>query len=128
LDFDIVLIDCEAGLEQISREVISNVDTIIIISDISVRSIETAKTLLKNSKKFTKYKHIGIVINRVRGDISYLRKKINDMNLPIFGEIPEDDNVIKLDIEGKSMRNLSFDTSIYKSIEKIVENVLTYIN
>ena len=48
------------------------------------------------------------------------------MNLPIFGEIPEDDNVIKLDIEGKSMRNLSFDTSIYKSIEKIIQKVLDF--
>lgn len=126
LDFDIVLIDCEAGLEQISREVISNVDTIVIISDISVRSIETAKTLLQNSKKFTQYKKIGIVVNRVRGDISYLRKKINEMNLPIFGEIPEDDNVIKLDIEGKSMRNLSQAAPIYKNTEKILQKVLGF--
>jgi len=50
------------------------------------------------------------------------------MNLPIFGEIPEDDNVIKLDIEGKSMRYLSLDTSIYRNIEKITEKILSYIN
>jgi CO dehydrogenase maturation factor len=127
-DFNIVIIDCEAGLEQMSREVISNVDTIVIISDISVRSIETAKTLLQNSKKFTRYKHIGIIINRVRGNISFLRKKIKDMNIPIFGEIPEDENVLKLDIEGKPMRNLSIDTQIYKNIERIMKNILMYID
>jgi CO dehydrogenase maturation factor len=38
-NFDIVLIDCEAGLEQINREVINPIDTLIIITDLTVRGI-----------------------------------------------------------------------------------------
>ena len=33
-DFDIILIDCEAGLEQINRMVIESVDIILIVSDL----------------------------------------------------------------------------------------------
>ena len=61
-DFEIVLIDCEAGLEQINRMVIEKIDILLIVSDTSIRSIETADTLRKSAKKFTKYKKYGIVL------------------------------------------------------------------
>jgi len=48
-DFDIVLIDCEAGLEQINRMVIETVDILLIVSDISIRSVETAATISKSA-------------------------------------------------------------------------------
>jgi len=69
-DFDIVLIDCEAGLEQINRMVIRSVDIIFIVSDISLRSIETAKSIKETAKKYSNYKKIGVIVNRVKGDIS----------------------------------------------------------
>ena len=122
-DFDIVLIDCEAGLEQISREVISNVDTIVIISDISVRGIDTAKTILDNSKKFTRYKSIGIVLNKIIGEIPLLLKKIEEYKLPLLGKIPWDPNINNLDYEGKSVYELSTDAPSF-IIEKIVETIL----
>ena len=68
-DFDIVLIDCEAGLEQINRMVIETVDILLIVSDISIRSIDTADAIRKSAKKFTKYKKLGIILNRVKGNI-----------------------------------------------------------
>ncbi|MFW9880584.1 MAG: AAA family ATPase, partial [Candidatus Thorarchaeota archaeon] len=63
-DFDIVLIDCEAGLEQINRMVIETVDILLIVSDMSIRSVETAATISKSAKKFTNYKKFGVILNR----------------------------------------------------------------
>jgi len=122
-DFDIVLIDCEAGLEQISREVIRNVNTIIIISDISVRGVDTAKTILDNSKKFTQYENIGMVLNKIRGEIPLLLKKIKKYKIPLYGEIPWDPNINILDYEGKSIYELPDDAPSF-TIGKIVNTIL----
>ncbi|MCP4611914.1 MAG: ATP-binding protein, partial [Planctomycetes bacterium] len=39
--FDTILIDGEAGLEQINRQVVRRLSTLIIVSDATARGIET---------------------------------------------------------------------------------------
>ena len=68
-DFDIILMDCEAGLEQINRLVLESVDMILIVTDISLRSVETANSIRNSAKKFTNYKKLGIIVNKVKGNI-----------------------------------------------------------
>ena len=74
-DFDIVLIDCEAGLEQINRSVIETVDILLIVTDISLRSLETANSIRKSARKFTKYKKLGVVINKAKNNVEITIKK-----------------------------------------------------
>ncbi|MFX1587198.1 MAG: AAA family ATPase, partial [Promethearchaeota archaeon] len=69
-DFEIVLIDCEAGLEQINRMVIETIDILLIVVDMSLRSIETALSIKKSADKFTNYQKLGIILNKARGDYS----------------------------------------------------------
>ncbi|MFX1304885.1 MAG: AAA family ATPase [Promethearchaeota archaeon] len=123
-DFDIVIIDCEAGLEQINRMVIETVDIVLIVSDISIRSIETADAIRKSAKKFTKYKKLGIILNRVKGNIDYILKKIRDLELPLLGEIPEDNNITKLELMGKSIIDISENSKSYLALNKLVKIIL----
>lgn len=123
-DFDIVLIDCEAGLEQMSREVLSTVNTIVIVSDISVRGLETAKTLLRNSKMFTKYKNIGIVFNKARDKIDRFLEDIKKIELSLYGKIPEDPNIIELDYNGTPISELPPDSQSYVAINEVVAKIL----
>ncbi|MFX1568317.1 MAG: AAA family ATPase [Promethearchaeota archaeon] len=123
-DFDIVLIDCEAGLEQINRMVIETVDILLIVSDISIRSIETADAIRKSAKKFTKYKKLGIILNRVKGNIDFIRNKLKDLNLPLLGEIPEDNNITKFEIKGKSIIDISENSKSYLALNSITEIIL----
>ena len=123
-DFDIILIDCEAGLEQINRMVLETVDILLIVSDISIRSIETADAIRKSAKKFTKYKKLGIILNRVKGNIDFIRKKLNDLNLPLLGEIPEDNNITKFEVKGKSIIDISENSKSYLALNNIAEIIL----
>ncbi|MFW9999981.1 MAG: AAA family ATPase [Candidatus Hodarchaeota archaeon] len=123
-DFDLVLIDCEAGLEQINRMVIETVDILLIVSDISIRSIETADAIRKSAKKFTKYKKLGIILNRVKGNIDYILKKLNDLKLPLLVEIPEDNNITKLEVMGKSLINISGNSKSYLAVNKLAKIIL----
>ena len=123
-DFDVVLIDCEAGLEQINRMVIRSVDIILIVSDISLRSIETAKSISESAKKFTQYRKIGVIVNRVKGDINIILKKLKEYDLPLFALIPEDELITKFDLEGRALIKIPEDSVSFQEIADNIEKLL----
>jgi len=125
-DFDLVLIDCEAGLEQINRMVIETVDILLIVSDISIRSVETAATISKSAKKFTNYKKFGVILNRVKGDIDYIIEKLENLNLPLLGKIPEDDNISKFELKGRPLIELPEGSKSLLAINKIIEDLFLF--
>ena len=123
-DFDIILIDCEAGLEQINRMVIESVDIILIVSDLSIRSVETAKTLRRSAKKFTNYKKLGIVLNKVKGDINHIVNKLEELDLPLLAKIPEDSKILEFDVRGDPIIDLPNNSISLLSINKLAEKIL----
>ncbi len=126
-DFDIVLIDCEAGLEQINRMVIETVDILLIVSDISIRSIDTAEAIRKSAKKFTKYKELGVVLNRVKGNTNQIKKKLKDLNLPLWIEVPEDEIISELDLKGKPIITITEKSKSMTAINKLIKNTFDKI-
>ncbi len=123
-DFDLILIDCEAGLEQINRMVLKSVDYIIIVTDISLRSIETANSIRKSAKKFTSYKKLGVIVNKVKGNIEIIHKKLDELNLPIIGQIPDDQNITNYDLEGKPLIEILDSSPSLIEMKKIVKKIL----
>jgi len=123
-DFDIVLIDCEAGLEQINRMVLRSIDILLIVTDISLRSLETALSIKNRAKKFTHYKKIGIIINKVRGNIEMILNKLDDFDLPLLGQVPEDEELIRFELEGKPLIDLSEETPSYLAIKDLVKKLI----
>jgi len=123
-DFDIILIDCEAGLEIVNRLVIQSVDIILIVTDISIRGIDTAEAIRKSAEKFTKYKRMGIIINKVKGDISSILKKLESLHFNLMGIIPEDIKVIEFDLNGKPLIDLPLESESYIKVQKLVKTLL----
>jgi len=123
-DFDILLIDCEAGLEQINRKVIESIDILLIVIDLSIRSIETADSIRKSAKKFTNYKEIGIIMNKVKGNTKNLIEKLNGLNLPLWFEIPEEDQIIECDLNGTSIMDLPEEFFNKMGIYNLVKRIL----
>lgn len=111
-DFDIILIDGEAGVEQISRQVMRSVDTPIIVSDVSARGLKTASLIrdVIESQKIIKYKKLGLVVNRVRADDDSFDEYIARTGLNLFGRIPEDANITHFDMESKPLIELPDDS------------------
>ena len=123
-DFDIVLIDCEAGLEQINRKVIKSVDILLIIVDISLRSIETANSIQKSAKRFTNYKKLGVIINRAKGNIEKILKRIEELGLPLLAQIPEDEIITEFDLEGKALIDIPENAPCLLALNKMVKEIL----
>ena len=64
-EFDYVVIDGEAGIEQINRRVMEKVTHLILVTDQSKKGRDVCKTIKKVADELVMYKHIGIVVNRV---------------------------------------------------------------
>ena len=126
--FDIVLIDCEAGLEQINREVIKPVGTLVIITDLTMRGMQTAAAIKRSAQKFTEAERMGLVMNRVkRGEeksVQNLARYTGLEGLEILGTIPEDKNVTVWDLLGKPIIDLPDTSPSVKAVQQIMGNIL----
>jgi len=123
-DFDIVLIDCEAGFEQINRMVIKSVDFVIIVTDISLRSVDTAYSISQSAKKFTNYRKIGVIVNRVKGDIAKITDKLKEYDLTAIVSIPEDETLTEFDLEGKPIIDIPDKSVSYQVIKDNIHRIL----
>ena len=123
--FDIVLIDGEAGIEQINRRVMKTVDHLIMVSDTSVKGIGVANTIAQvaDKNKAVEFKSMGLVLNRVR-DESEVENIRTRSTLDIYGWIREDDDIHDFDFKGKSLTGIP-DTS---PTLNVIENILTRMN
>ncbi len=121
-DFDIILIDGEAGVEQISRQVMRSVDTPVIVSDASARGLRTAAMIkgVIESQKVIQYRKLGLVLNRVRGSEDVLKDNARKAGFDLFGLIPEDENVANFDMESKPLLDLPDNSPAFRAAGEIL--------
>jgi len=101
-NFDYVVIDGEAGIEQVNRRVMEKVTHLILISDASAKGIHVVKTIKDVSDEAIAYEKAGLILNRLRGEAEF-EKLVIPPDLNCLGWIPEDDTIRSFDIEGRSI-------------------------
>ena len=116
--FDFVVIDGEAGIEQINRRVMESVSHLILVSDASHKGLNVIKTISNVAKDLVKYEEIGAIINRIQDE--EIKKLINFNGLELYGYLPEDQNISMADIKGESLLELPNEGSV-KALEKILK-------
>jgi CO dehydrogenase maturation factor len=121
--FDTILIDGEAGLEQINRQVVRRLDTLLIVSDPTSRGMETAAMVRKMIEidRVMECRKLGLVFNRVRGNEELLRDSAKKLGLDLFGLIPFDENVATHDLVGKPVTELPAESPAFTAYREIVE-------
>jgi len=64
-----VVIDNEAGLENLSRRIVQRADLLVMVSDPSKRGLETVARLHELAREMEiRYERLAIVVNRLRSD------------------------------------------------------------
>ena len=119
--FDYVVIDGEAGIEQINRRVMQKVTDLILVSDSSKKGIDVLKTIKKVAADLDMYSREYAIINRVRNE--KLLELLNTEGLTVAGYIPEDEDLELLDIQGESMMKLNADSLTVKKLAEILEEI-----
>jgi len=124
-DFDVILIDAEAGLEQISRQVIDRIDTLLVLSDGSLRSLETADQIFEMvDERAIECAHVGLVFNRARGDWTRSVGELPERTRDVLGFVPEDELVAEFDRGGRPLLDLVASGPAPTAVREIV---LTHI-
>ena len=121
-NFDTIIIDGEAGLEQINRQVMRRLDTLIVVSDATSRGIQTAGQIKKmvEKDKVIEVKKMGLVFNRVQGNEELLKQAAREMELNVFGYIPQDENIANYDLVGKSILELPPESPALSAVNNVV--------
>lgn len=125
-DYKVAVIDGEAGPEQLNRRVIKNIDVLLVVSDMSARSLATAGGILqvaRANEREIRVGRAGLVLNRVRGDEpeqAYLAKS----GLEVLGCVPEDKLLNQYDRQGKPLSQLPQDTPANLAVREILNTLL----
>lgn len=119
--YEYVVIDCEAGMEHISRQTTRDIDCLVIVSDPSMRSLNAAagiKDLIAELR--TNTDSITLVINRVAKE---LPKSIWDFiegnGLGPSVIIPVDEDLYDLEIEGRPLVELPNEAVLKQAVGRL---------
>jgi len=123
--FDVTMIDCEAGPEQVNRRVVKGVDLLIIVTDSSFRGAQVARSIMEVIQKDAEIRpgQIGLVINRFKGDDKLIRETIDKMNLQILGHVPEDENISQYDLTGRPIIDLPDTSPSVLAVAEIIQKI-----
>lgn len=124
--FDTILVDGEAGLEQINRQVVRRLDTLVIVSDPTSRGMETAAAIkdMVEKEKIIACKQLALVFNRVSGSEALLQASAAKIGLEVFGLIPQDSEVAAYDLVGRPITELPENSSAQSAVRGVVERIL----
>lgn len=124
--FDTIVIDGEAGLEQIDRQVVERINTLVLVTDSSFRGIQTVhhiEELVKNGAA-PDCSLIGVVFNRIQGDERTLEELQALVHLPVLGIVPYDATLQTFDAQGRTLLELPDDTPALMAVDAVVEKLM----
>jgi CO dehydrogenase maturation factor len=123
--YNYIVMDCEAGMEHISRQTTRDVDVLLIMSDPTIRGITTAarmKDLIGEIR--SNIGKVGLIINRVRGELSpEIKKAIDESGLQVIALIPEDSNMAALEMKGRPITELPQESPLQLKVKEMIEGL-----
>ena len=123
--FDTIIIDGEAGLEQINRQVMENLDCLIVLTDASARGVQVVEMLkdMVENKNVIHCKKIGVIFNGVQGKEDFLTQSAEKIGIDVFGFVPHDSNVRDYDMMGKPLIALPEHSEALTAVRGILQNL-----
>jgi CO dehydrogenase maturation factor len=117
-EFDYVVIDGEAGVEQINRRVMEKVSHLLLVSDQSRKGIQVLRTIHQVAQGMVMYDKCGAVINRITNpDLD-----VSPEGIDMLARIPADNVYAENDILGKSVFDLPAQSQVLAGAETALRN------
>lgn len=120
-EFDYVVIDGEAGIEQINRRVMERVTHLILITDPSKKGCQVIKTIKDVADDLVMYDKIGAIVNRMTDES--LKDYINIDGVEVLSYIPNDTNLAMFDIQGENVFNLPESSPVVKGVRETLTKI-----
>lgn len=106
--FDYVILDCPAGIEQGFQNAIAGADRALVVTTPEVSAIRDADRII-GLLEANGFKSIDLIINRLRvdmikrGDMMSSTDVADILSVPLIGLVPDDENVVVATNQGETL-------------------------
>jgi CO dehydrogenase maturation factor len=120
-----VVIDCEAGLEHLSRRTAGDLDVLLILSDPTIRGLDTAVRVRELAASLgARIAQTAFAVTRVSNGLpAALVEAAHQRGLPTPLVVPEDEQVAQLDSQGLPLVNVRPDSPALAAVRAILQHV-----
>ena len=107
-DFDYIILDCPAGIEQGFKNAIAGADRAIIVTTPEVSAIRDADRII-GLLQANDLKKIDLVVNRIRmdmvksGDMMSVDDVLDILAIDLIGVVPDDESIVIATNEGEPL-------------------------
>jgi CO dehydrogenase maturation factor len=124
-NYDYTIIDCEAGLEHLSRRTTRDVDVMLVVLDTTLKSMKTALRLKKIAEELdVDVKELLVVANKIPGDSNRgIEEEAKHYGLEIGDFVPFDPLITEYDAKGTPIVDLPDDSSAVTAVKRLVEKL-----
>ncbi len=115
-NYDYIVIDGEAGIEQINRRVMEKVTHLMLITDSSKKGTQVVQSIKKVADELVMYDKVGVIANRLPNlDV----KEYMDLgDIPVLSYILSDASLAEFDLKGESVFYLDDDAAIVRGAKE----------
>ncbi len=98
-DFDYIILDCPAGIEQGFQNAIAGADRAIVVTTPEVSAIRDADRII-GLLEASEIEQIDLIVNRVRadmvkrGDMMTIDDVVELLSVHLIGAVPDDENIV----------------------------------
>ncbi len=121
-----VVLDNEAGLENLSRRIVQELDVLILISDASNAGLRTLQRLYELSKEMgVVYKKLVLLINRTRsGELPETANEVKDATgADELIALPYDEDIARFAEENRPVFELPDGNAVNDAIAKLIQTI-----
>jgi CO dehydrogenase maturation factor len=123
-EYDVTLIDCEAGVEQVNRRAVHRIDRLLLVTDTSRRGMETTAKVRDIAAKYDESGTMKsfVLLNRVRSEVESVNLSLaaEDVGLSVAGFVPEDPNILEYNTRGWPLIDLPDSSPGVEALRTIV--------
>lgn len=119
--FDYVVIDGEAGVEQINRRVMEKVTHLLLITDASRKGTQVIQTVKKVADELVMYDQVGAIVNRLPS--KEVIPLLDTGDIPVLSYIENDTTLADFDIRGENVFYLPEEANIVRGVKEALEKL-----
>ncbi len=126
-EFDYIILDCPAGIEQGFKNAIAGADRALIVTTPEVSAIRDADRII-GLLEAAEVKKIDLIVNRIRmdmvkrGDMMSVEDVIDILAIDLIGVVPDDEAIVVATNEGEPL--VGKDCQAGKAYDNICHRVL----
>jgi CO dehydrogenase maturation factor len=121
--FDWIVIDAEAGIEQVNRQVTRRVDYPLVVTDSSMRGASAAEAISSALLRVGSPAPTGVLFNRTVAPADPLLNRVRRAGLRVLGAIPMDPTIARFDHDGQSLLELPQTSPALQTLRKVLAEI-----